>query len=189
MEDTSVKNVCRNYNFTSMINKPTCYKNRDRPSCIDLILTNCPRSFQNSCVIETGLSDFHKIAVTVMKTTYRKLEPRIVYYRDFKYFCNKSFKESLQKTISQNSGIGCDEIYESFAFTCHKILDNHAPLKKKYVRGNHSPFMNKSLSKAIMVRTRLRKIFLKNRSEENIISYNKQRNLYVTLLRKMKREY
>ena len=83
-------------------------------------------------------------------------------------------------------GIGCDE---SFASSCNKILDDHAPLKKKYVRDNHSPFMNKSLSKAIVLRTRLRNIFLKNRSDENKINYNKQRNLCVTLLRKSKREY
>ena len=44
VEETSVKNVFRSYNLTSLINKPTCYKNPDRPSCIDLILTNCPRS-------------------------------------------------------------------------------------------------------------------------------------------------
>ena len=49
--------------------------------------------------------------------------------------------------------------------------------------------MNKSLSKAIMVRTRLRNIFLESRSEENKINYNKQGNLRVTLLRKSKREY
>ena len=61
-----------------MINKPTWFKNPDRSSCIDLILTNWPRSFQHSCVIETGLSDFDKMVVTVMKTTYRKLGPRIV---------------------------------------------------------------------------------------------------------------
>ena len=48
VEDTSVKNFCRSYNLTSMIHKLTCYKNPDRPSCIDLILTNCPRYFQNS---------------------------------------------------------------------------------------------------------------------------------------------
>ena len=40
-----------------------------------------------------------------------------------------------------------------------------------------------------MVRARLRSIFLKNRSEENKINYNKQRNLCVTLLQKSKREY
>ena len=55
-----------------MINKLTCFKNPDKPSCVDLILTSCPRSFQNSCVIETDLSDFDKLVVTVMNTTYKK---------------------------------------------------------------------------------------------------------------------
>ena len=59
LEDASIKNFCLAYSLTSMINKPTCYKNPEKSSCIDLILTNCPRSFQNSCVIETGLSDFY----------------------------------------------------------------------------------------------------------------------------------
>ena len=69
VEDTSTKNFCSSYNLRSMINKPTCFKNPDKPSCIDLILTNCSRSFQNFCAIETGLSDFHKLVVTVLKTT------------------------------------------------------------------------------------------------------------------------
>ena len=49
--------------------------------------------------------------------------------------------------------------------------------------------MNKNLSKAIMLRTKLWNIFLKNRTEENKNRYTKQRNLCVTLLRKSKREY
>ena len=32
VKDKSVKNFCRSYNLTSVINKPTCYKNPDRPS-------------------------------------------------------------------------------------------------------------------------------------------------------------
>ena len=59
------------------------------------------------------------MVVTVMKKTYRKRDPGIVHYRDFKYFCNNSFKESLQKATSQNLGVGCDEIYESFAASCN----------------------------------------------------------------------
>ena len=51
VEDTSMKNFCSSYNLRSMINKPTCFKNPDKPSYIDLILTNCSRSFQNSCAI------------------------------------------------------------------------------------------------------------------------------------------
>ena len=49
--------------------------------------------------------------------------------------------------------------------------------------------MNKFLSKAIMVRTRLRNIFLKNGSQKDKINYNRQKNLCVAFLRKSKREY
>ena len=54
------------------------------------------------------------------------------------------------------------------------------------MRGN-SPLMNKNFSKAIMLRTKLKNIFLKNRTEENKDTQN--RNLCVTLLQKGKREY
>ena len=36
--------------------------------CIDLILTNLPKSFQHTQTIEIGLSDFHKLTLTVLKT-------------------------------------------------------------------------------------------------------------------------
>ena len=78
-----------------MISKPNCHKNLDKPTCIDLILTNCPGSFQNSCVIETGLSGSHKMIVTVTKTSYRKIEPRIINYRDYKSSTNEGFRELL----------------------------------------------------------------------------------------------
>ena len=47
--------------------------------------------------------------------------------------------------------------------------------------------MNKELKKAIMVRSKLRKKFLKNRSEEDRKAYNKQRNMCFKLLRKIKK--
>ena len=49
--------------------------------------------------------------------------------------------------------------------------------------------MNKTLSKAIMQRSKLRNIFLKSRTEENRNNYAKQRNLCATLLRKSKIEF
>ena len=135
-------------------------------------------------------ADVHNVASTLIwRCATSRLHINLKRLIDVEMFAGNSFKKSLQKAISKNLGAGCDEIYESFSFSCNKILDNHAPLKKNYVRGNRSPFMNKSLSKAIMVRTRLRNIFLKNRSEENKINFNKQRNLCATLLGKSKREY
>ena len=66
------------YDLKSLIKEPTWFKNPNKLSCIDLIFTNKPRSFQHSCVIETGLSDFHKMTITVMKATFEKLQPRVV---------------------------------------------------------------------------------------------------------------
>ena len=68
-------------------------------------------------------------------------------------------------------------------------LNNHAPSKKMYTRGNHLPFMNKELSKAIMNRTRLRNVYLRNRSDENRKKYSKQQNYCVSLLRRTKINY
>ena len=59
---------CTIYNFENLINKPTCYKNPYNPSCIDLILKNCPNYFQNSSTFETGLSDFHKLILNLFKS-------------------------------------------------------------------------------------------------------------------------
>ena len=51
---------------------------------------------------------------------------------------------------------------------CQKVVDHHAPQNKIYIRGNHKPFNDKRLSKAIMQRTHFRNKFLKNLGEENM---------------------
>ena len=68
INDECMYDFCESFNLSSLIRESTCYKNPENPSCIDLFLTNSPYSFQNSGVVETGLSDFHKMIVTVMKT-------------------------------------------------------------------------------------------------------------------------
>ena len=78
MEVSSIKRFCNSFNLISMINKPTCYKNPGKSTSVDLILTNSPESFQNSCVIEEGLSDSHKMIVTVMNLyPIRKLHQKL----------------------------------------------------------------------------------------------------------------
>ena len=70
MENVSLKHFCDLYNLKNLIKVPTCFKNPENPKCIDLMLTSSYRSFQNSCAIETGLSGFHKMIVTVFRMTY-----------------------------------------------------------------------------------------------------------------------
>ena len=71
MADTNVKDFCNSYFLKKLIKKPTCFKNPESPTTTDLILTNRPRSFCNSDTLETGLLDFHKLTVTVLKTFFK----------------------------------------------------------------------------------------------------------------------
>lgn len=60
---------------------------------------------------------------------------------------------------------------------CGEVLYRHAPRKKKYVRRNQSPSMNKALSKKIMKRAKLRNRFLKIRTEQNQTHTQKKQTL------------
>ena len=65
--ETAQKNFCDLYKLKNLVRKTTCFRNPDKPSCMDLFLTNCLRRFQDTQIIETGLSDFHKRNLTVLK--------------------------------------------------------------------------------------------------------------------------
>ena len=64
--ECSLCEFCDVYNLENLIDEPTCYKNPNNPSSIDVILTNRKRSFHISTTIETGLSDHHKMIITVL---------------------------------------------------------------------------------------------------------------------------
>ena len=137
--------------------------------------------------MEGGLSDFHRMIVTVMKTSFQRLPPKIRHYRDYSNYGNNTFHVSLFNELSNLSIEAID--LNKYVTVCIDTLNNHAPSKKKYIRGNDLPFMNKELSKEIMHRTRLWNNFLRNRSDENKRKYSKQRKYCVSLLIKTEKNY
>ena len=89
------------YNLKNLIKGPTCYKNPDKPSCIDLILTNKSRSFHSSHIIETSISDFQKMTVSIMKAYFKKQKFNIIYYRDYKNFSNNRFRADFLNELTK----------------------------------------------------------------------------------------
>mgnify|MGYP001793765379 FL=1 len=189
MSNDYMKDFCELYHFKNLIKGPTCFKNFDNPSSIDLILTNKYRSFCNSCTVETGLSDFHRMVVTVLKTSFQKLGPKIIKYRDYKNFSNEYFKDNVMNEIGDLNHTLASMPFDQGIDIFKRNLDLCAPIKQKYVRANNKPFVNKIITKAIMTRTRLRNKFLKNKTAENRIAYNKQRNQCLALVRKTKLDF
>ena len=68
---------CEIFDLKNLVKENTCFKSLGNPTCIDLILTDRYRSFQNTQPIETGLSDFHKMTLTVLKLLLRKNAPKL----------------------------------------------------------------------------------------------------------------
>ena len=178
---------CCVYGLKNLVKSPTCFKNIDHPSCIDLILTNKSGSFQNTLVIETGLSDFDQLTVTVMKMNFQKQVPKILYYRNMKHFDNEIFRNDFYQELSKYDALNIECIHFEEIFL--KTFNVHAPLKKRFLRANNSPFMNKQLCEAIMERYRLRNKYLKLKTNDSKNAYKKQRNYCVGLFKKVKKQF
>ena len=125
-----MNDFCNVYNLSNLVKEPTCYKNPDNPSCIDLFLTNRPKCFQSTLTMETGISDFQKIVIIVLKFFYKKQKPKIIQYRNYKTFNANLFKKELNNELL-NIDINNAEMVE-FTSTALSVLDKYAPIKKIY---------------------------------------------------------
>ena len=99
VSECAMKIFCNTYNLKNLVIESTCFKNPLNPSSIDVILTNRSKSFQNTCTLECGLSDHHKMIITVLKTFIPKQGPILIKYRDYKKFNETYFRQDLQNNI------------------------------------------------------------------------------------------
>ena len=75
-----MRDLCHVYNCQRIIKDKTFFKNPHNTSCVELFITNRPKIFKIFKVIETGLSDFHKTSLAVMKIFYKKQRLKILRY-------------------------------------------------------------------------------------------------------------
>ena len=68
---------------------------------MDLFLTNNALSFQSIKTVSTGLLDFHKLILTVLKTSIIKNKPREIQYKNNKYFDSRKFNRDLKEEFSR----------------------------------------------------------------------------------------
>ena len=114
VNEHSMREFCEMYALENLIKENTCFKSTENPSAIDIILTNKKNSFQNSTVVETGLSDFHKMTVTVMKKFFKKKDPIIIKYHDRKNFNAVNFREDIRSQISCRDEIRVAKNFKPF---------------------------------------------------------------------------
>ena len=101
ISEISIHDFCHVYNLDSLSNTPTCFKSPENPSCIDLLLTNTKNNFDETVALESCLSDFHKLVVSVLKSYFKNEDPKVIYYRDYKYFDNEMFSNELENELKK----------------------------------------------------------------------------------------
>ena len=89
LKEAIMTTFCNQYKLKTLNEEPTCFKNYTNPSCIDLYLTNCPKSFQSNLTIETSLSDFHKLMS--LKLNMKKFHPKLYITETIKILTRANF--------------------------------------------------------------------------------------------------
>ena len=92
-------------------------------------------------------------------------------YRDYKNFDRVIFKRELEDKLNQQINE-----YKHFEQIVLEILNIYAPIKKKLLNAYHVSYLTKALRKAIKKRSELESKYVKNKTNENLKSYKKQRN-------------
>ncbi len=172
------------YDSKNIVREPTCFKNINNPSTIDLIITNNSRSCWNTKAFPNGLSDFHALVVTTLNIKYDKPKPKEVVYRNWRDFDASNFKRDLLVVFSS----GCAD-YDTFESMFLSTLDLHAPFKRKTIRGNHAPYMDRQLRKAIMKRNELQTKYYRTKRDQDHTIFKRQRNYVSRLYKRVRRQY
>ena len=184
-DERCIQDFITEFNASNLVKESTCFKNPANPSCIDLFLTNSSSSFQNTTSVSTGLSDFHKMIITVLKTTFPKSKPRIMPYRDFSKFKGADFAEELKTNLKLKG----QKNYESLENIFLEVFNSHAPIKKKVIRANQKPYITKEMRKAIMLRSQMENRFYQYKTEEYKRALKKQRNYCNRLYKRERKRY
>ena len=150
-------------NFIDHMKQKTCWK-FSRGSCIDLILSNKKHSLFNTGTLETGLSDHHSLVYSMLKTTFQKLLSQKISYRKWKNIDADLFNNKLLELLPI-----CNFEFSTFNKIFIDLLDQHAPRRTKFLRGNNQPYISKILRKAIMKRSRLKSIANKSGADEDLL--------------------
>lgn len=110
----------------NLVKQPFFLKKPQKSSCINLLLINKPNSFCGTRLVETNLSDFHKMILTAFKKKkIEKCEPKIVSNRDFKNFSNEAFQQEVLSNMNTYKD------YNSFKCMLEEVINLYALEKGK----------------------------------------------------------
>ena len=124
------------------------------------------------------------LITTTLRSTFRKLPPKTVKYRSYKNFNKTVLLHELDRKLIQGDLYRPDDPYFKLTEIIPCLLSKNAPIKSEQIRGNQALFINNSLSKMIMQKSKVWNKLLKWSSRENFLNYEKLKIKCNSLVRK-----
>ena len=132
-------------------------------------------------MFETGLSDFHKLVVTVLNSTFPKSSSKMMTYKSYKNFSNNLLQDDFKNYLLSKQNMTLEfTSFTRFTRTFIENRNNHVPIKKNTLAQTTQILLHKAYG-AIMLKSRLWNSFLKERYLKSKKAYNKQRNICVKI--------
>ena len=104
--------------------------------------------------------------------------------------CYRNFSESkFHHVLTERFRAHPSNDYNDFERSFILTLDKHSPLKTIIIQGNNKLHINRKLRRAIMNRSRLRRIANKTKHPKDVAEYMKQRNIVVRPNKEAKKTY
>ena len=186
-----LSDTCDIFGLTNLVTGATCFKS-ETPSLVDVLITNKPKCFSGRVNIDFGCSDFHNLIAVASRMYAPEMPTRKITYRSMKRFSDESFLEHIESVpfhVSETFD-DIDDIHWAQNNLLMSVINHHAPLKTKYVKGKNLPYMNSELRKAINQRNMWRNRHFKNRQcTATRKKYTTLRNRVVKLQRKSVQHY
>ena len=98
----NMKDLCDIFELSHLIKDPTCFKSSNT-SCIDNFYTNKNAMFFHSSAVETGISDHHSLICTMLRSTFCKGPPKLIYYRSYNNYNKEQFENVLKQRLVSSS--------------------------------------------------------------------------------------
>ena len=176
--------LCDVYGLKNLIDAPTCFKS-EKGTLIDPVIVSDTSKFCKPFNVVCGSSDWHNLVGCLFNVKQPNPKQYTVTYRNTKTFDESNFKADMERMPTNVCDIfdSADDQYWAFCSMYTDLLDEHAPLKTRSVKGNKIPYMHSELMKAIYKRNQLKNCYFKHRTPTSWEQYRKYRNK-VTKMRK-----
>ena len=185
-KENILSSIAPTFNLQNIIATPTCFKSNE-PTLIDVMLVTKRRKILRSFSEKIGISDFHNLIGGILRLHKPAPKIKVVTHRNiskinYENVLNDLTNMNLSQAILSSNSANC--AFELLQNKLVKLLNNHAPKKKKVIKKKDFHCMSKELRKAIYHRNKLRNKYYKTRSDNALNAYKIQRNTVTQIKRK-----